>query len=101
MEDLFRFVLTRPARERDKKGTIQTQADTPFQNKLEAGTRATNPKLAMKAAALEYAGKADFVSNPAQLRSGPAIAVLSDGLDELGDLAAATPAACPLAYASL
>jgi hypothetical protein len=91
MEDLFRFVLTRPPRERDKKSDkpISMNGDSPFQHGLATAAGASNPKTAAKAVALQYAQSQNFVAEVDDLRCGEAIENMSAELDELGDLSQA------------
>lgn len=68
MENLFRFVLTRPpVAQADDSPNLTLGQDTPFQGKLGAVENTRDSREARKAVAREYVASADFISDPATL----------------------------------
>lgn len=86
MENVFRFVLTRPARELESDAVVPLTTDSPFQAELQAAAQTARPLVAMKAAARNFAGTPPYVVDPDALRSGPALRGLELELAALGDL---------------
>lgn len=94
MEDLFRFILTRPAQRADtEKSTVPAHPSRELDNALKNAKDSSEPMAAMRRVAIAYAGSPNVLHSPGDLAHGIALQALIEalgaGVDKsLKDLAA-------------